>query len=514
MGLTSDDATLITCAVDGSMCIWAVQDEKPAVKPLEHILVSSKRLSRKIDVIEKLTDRLDELKELFDEETDKLGKEYDEKLRDLNEQHALAEKQLKDEHKKMVAMLEANETQLKNEIDTRTEEHDTDLNTLIEDYENKIYRADKAYDALDKKMSDIKDESKKKADINVLVHKQTIQELDEQLIKDLKKRDDDFLKFKEDLINEKNQICVEIDEFDNQGYREVLELNTKYTAKLKKWTKKTQNAKDEMKVFEKNLNKAEKVRQDMKHLVDKYQEDIKQKIISNKELDEDILEKEMELQKCGNLIKEKDSLMSLEQLTLKDVEEQISESKFAREDQEKIIEPLKDEQVNLDIVISEMQKLLNETDLEIEKIKMSYASIEDKIKSSRKQVKQDKETALAQDELILSARVEIYKISSSTAPEKQKIALKNLLHSKLANENYLADDVNSELLRQRQFYERCLTHLTRRVSASQMKKPALYKLIEENERLVKDLSKLKEEAETNRVQYNELVNSLRQSKKK
>lgn len=98
MGLTSDDAILITCAVDGSICIWAVQNEKLAIKPMEHILVSSTRLFRKIDEMLTLTDRLDELQEEFDDNVDKLEKEYDSQLQDLNNQHALAEKQLKDEH--------------------------------------------------------------------------------------------------------------------------------------------------------------------------------------------------------------------------------------------------------------------------------------------------------------------------------------------------------------------------------------------------------------------------------
>lgn len=64
-----------------------------------------------------------------------------------------------------------------------------------------------------------------------------------------------YRQFEEDLINEKKRIGVVIDEFEGQGFREVLEMNAKYAVKLKKWTKKIQAATDEIKVFEKGLKK-------------------------------------------------------------------------------------------------------------------------------------------------------------------------------------------------------------------------------------------------------------------
>lgn len=57
----------------------------------------------------------------------------------------------------MVASLDDNETQLINEINTRKEDYETDQKMLIADYEKKILKADNAYTALDKEMSDIND---------------------------------------------------------------------------------------------------------------------------------------------------------------------------------------------------------------------------------------------------------------------------------------------------------------------------------------------------------------------
>lgn len=89
----------------------------------------------------------------------------------------------------------------------------------------------------------------------------------------------------------------------------------------------------------------------------------------------------------------------------------------------------------------------------------------------------------------------------------------DLLQSKFANENYLSEGVNAESLRQRQFHESCLAHLTKRVATVRTRKPEHIRMIKDNEHLVEDLNRVKKEAETNRVRYTELECTLKQSAK-
>lgn len=97
MALAVDDATLVTCAEDGSICIWAVHHKKPAITTLDHTLFSSKQLVQKIDTIAQLSHRLDELKDRLGHVTDNLLYEYDVRLRELIDEHASVMKRLEDE---------------------------------------------------------------------------------------------------------------------------------------------------------------------------------------------------------------------------------------------------------------------------------------------------------------------------------------------------------------------------------------------------------------------------------
>lgn len=107
----------------------------------------------------------------------------------------------------MIALLQDEETQLTNEIKTKAEDHEIDLDTLTGDYEKKILIVDKKYEALEKEISDIKDEFNKwmllmyervlnnriinglysrKEQIAVAIHEKEIQDLNDKFIKDLK----------------------------------------------------------------------------------------------------------------------------------------------------------------------------------------------------------------------------------------------------------------------------------------------------------------------------------------
>lgn len=61
----------------------------------------------------------------------------------------------------MIALLQDKETQLINEIKTRAENNEINLDTLTENYEKKIIIVDKKYEALEKEISDLKDEFNK-----------------------------------------------------------------------------------------------------------------------------------------------------------------------------------------------------------------------------------------------------------------------------------------------------------------------------------------------------------------
>lgn len=74
--------------------------------------------------------------------------------------------------------------------------------------------------------------------------------------------------------------------------------------------------------------------------------------------------------------------------------------------------------------------------------------------------------------------------------------------------------MKSDLFRQRQFLEKCLSHLRMRYSADSQKEPSHQKIIEENNYLIEKINTLRREVEINRTKYKELECVKKRTEKK
>jgi len=86
---------------------------------------------------------------------------------------------------------------------------------------------------------------------------------------------------------------------------------------------------------------AKKEEEDLKFLIDKFDEDIAKIIINDKTLEEKIEVMEKTMHECNAIIQGKDKWMDNEKLRMKDVEIQILVLRFNKEEQIKVINPLK-----------------------------------------------------------------------------------------------------------------------------------------------------------------------------
>jgi len=76
-------------------------------------------------------------------------------------------------------------------------------------------------------------------------------------------------------------------------------------------------------------------------LIDKFDEDIRKMIVNEKTLEDKIEVIEKTMQECNAIIQGKDKWMDNEKLSMKDVEIQILVLRFNKEEQIKVINPLK-----------------------------------------------------------------------------------------------------------------------------------------------------------------------------
>lgn len=89
MRLTVNDSTLITCSVDGSICIWYVKNTKGKIthatpKFSDDILVSSNYLKEKVDEVSILNMRLIELEKKSENDKVQLENSHEKQLREIN----------------------------------------------------------------------------------------------------------------------------------------------------------------------------------------------------------------------------------------------------------------------------------------------------------------------------------------------------------------------------------------------------------------------------------------------
>uniref|UniRef100_A0A2S2R5C2 WD repeat-containing protein 65 n=1 Tax=Sipha flava TaxID=143950 RepID=A0A2S2R5C2_9HEMI len=161
MRLSTDDASLITCSADDSICIWRVKNSNffhTNTTFMENTLVSFNFLKNKIDRTKELELKLEKLTKKKERDKLKLIKNQEMWLKVVHDQYALDMKRIENEKKEILAMFHADKARLENEISTLKENHERDWITSKENYEKQLSYEDDKYEQL------IKDASNSDAD--------------------------------------------------------------------------------------------------------------------------------------------------------------------------------------------------------------------------------------------------------------------------------------------------------------------------------------------------------------
>lgn len=90
MRLTMDDTTLITCSVDGTICVWDVKSSKEKimhanVKFADETLVSSEYLRNKVDAVVELNTELKRLAKSTADDAVEIARAHEKRLNELGE---------------------------------------------------------------------------------------------------------------------------------------------------------------------------------------------------------------------------------------------------------------------------------------------------------------------------------------------------------------------------------------------------------------------------------------------
>ncbi|XP_060845642.1 cilia- and flagella-associated protein 57-like [Rhopalosiphum padi] len=461
MRLTINNSTLITCSVDGSICIWNVQNSKGKImhataKILDDILVSSNYLKNKFETVSILKLRLIELEKKSENDIVQLEKSHERQLREIKTQHFMKMELVKQKENEMYALHVGDRKCLENKIANLKEQQETNMQMLKDSYEEQLIYEDEKY-------------------------------------------------FKDELSKEMNRYEIEIDEFDYQGDWEVYGLFNNIVPEYQKLSKKIKKVQKEINVLKVKIKTAKKEKEDLKFLIDKFEEDIKKMITEEKILEKEIEVMEKALKGCNVTIQDKDEWMDNEKLNMKDVELQILVMGFYKEEQIKVIDPLKmklDDLKTFQLAMSyyahDIEKLMMENNLEC-------GLLRQKIKSKRKELKQTVGKIKLGEAYIKILQFEVYYIYKDMDNEVKFRDSIRSLYFKLTNMNWLDGRKSNDLLRQRKFLETAVANLERRQTAAvERQNPLQFNIIEENQSLILVVNKLRKEAKTNQCKCKEL----------
>lgn len=103
MRLTGGDTTLITCSVDGSICVWDVKNadgDKPPMFP-DDVIISREDVRRKLDTIAALESRMHQLTVQSTADAAELTKAYDKRFQELDDMRS-SQADLEDRHLQVI----------------------------------------------------------------------------------------------------------------------------------------------------------------------------------------------------------------------------------------------------------------------------------------------------------------------------------------------------------------------------------------------------------------------------
>ncbi|XP_025202982.1 cilia- and flagella-associated protein 57-like [Melanaphis sacchari] len=510
MRLSINDSTLITCSVDGSICIWYVKNSKGKIthattKFSDDILVSSNYLKNKVETVSILNLRLIELEKNSENDIVQLEKSHERQLRKIKNQFSLKMELVKQKENEMYALHVGDKIRLENEITNLKQNQESDIQMLKDSYEEQLRYEDEKYVKTEKDIFDINNGLKRQTEIILTTHETSMQELAKKFEEDLKKEEDIFQKFKDELSKEMNQYEIEIDEFDYQGDWEVYGLFNEIVPEYQKLSWKNKKAQKEVNALKVKIRMAKKEEEDIKYMVDKFDDDIKKMIADEEILDEKIEVMEKTMQECNATIQGKDNWMENEKLNMKDVEIQILVLRFNKEEQIKVIDPLKMKLNNLKAFKDSMLFFKYEIGNSMEQMNLECGMVRQKIKSKKKELKQIVGGIRIREAFIKNLQLEVYYIYKGIDNEVKLRDSISSLHLKFTNSNWLDGKKSNDLLRQRQFLERAVTNLERRKTvADERQNPLQFDIVEKNQFLLLLVNKLRKEVKTNESKCKEL----------
>ncbi|NXI39863.1 CFA57 protein, partial [Galbula dea] len=528
MSLTNDDLFLLTASEDGSIFIWKVFDKGSGIlKHEKQVEYAEEVLIMRTDIEEKNQAMLDLQIRVKDLQTEnyyqlRLKDLYcNEKIKELKDNFTQEIVSLQNKHQILQAEKEKQELQHQIQLSELMNKQAREVQELESDRNQKLLMESEKYQELQLKSQRMQEEYEKQ-----------LHSLEESKSRAVKELTDDY----EEKLNEKSILLKEAEEdlkqqlqaheeirkrIEEDEDQEILEIKIKYERQLLEEKESNQQLKGEIGVMNKRLNSLQKELKERNRDTEemRMEQQKLQEII--KSLEKDNLVLKTEIQECTDTIEDKEKHI----YDLKKKNQELGKFKFVldyrTEEFKKQIESRENDIKTMKEQIHKMEGVLEQFNKENTQLKLNITQLQQKLKAADREMLKEREKKQNMETLIKRFRTDLHNCvgfiqdSKKIKDEICDLYTKYVQQSDLVETEAEDIDLQQEYMRQREYLERNLAALKKKVAKDQeIHQDAYRRILQENMSLIKEINDLRQELKVARTQVHDLQSALKLTKKK
>ncbi|XP_028939823.1 cilia- and flagella-associated protein 57, partial [Antrostomus carolinensis] len=528
MSITNNDLFLLTASEDGSIFVWKVCDKSVGIlkwekeaEYAEEVLIMRSDIEEKSRAILDLQIRVKELQAENDYQLRLKDMYCNEKVKKLEENFTQEIGSLKTKHQIVQAEKEKQELQHQFQLSELMNKQAREMQQLESDSNQKLLMENEKYQELQVKSHRMQEQYEKQLHSLEESKSKAVKELTEYYEEKLNEKSVLLEEAQEDMRQQlqaheeiKKQIEEDVDE-------EVLEIKNKYERRLLEEKTSNLQLKGEIGIMNKRLNSLQKELKERKTESGemKLEQQKLQGII--KSLEKDILALKTEIQERANTIQDKEKHI----FDLKKKNQELEKLKFVLdfkiEEFKKQIESRENDIKTMKEQIHEMEGELERFRKESTQLKLNITQLQQKLKATDREMHRERQKKQNMEVLVTRFKTDLHNcVGFIQDSKKMKDGIREL-YTKYVQQSDVVEteaadtDLQQEYMRQREYLERNLAALKKKVVKDQeIHRAAYMRIMQENVSLIKEINDLRQELKVVHAQVHDLQSALRLAKRK
>ncbi|XP_009466469.1 PREDICTED: WD repeat-containing protein 65 [Nipponia nippon] len=528
MSITNDDLFLLTASEDGSIFVWKVCEKgggilkwEKEIEYAEEVLIMRSDIEEKSQAMLDLQIRVKELQTENDYQLRLKDMYCNEKIKELEENFTQEIGSLKTKHQILQAEKEKQELQHQFQLSELMNKQAREVQQLESDSNQKLLMENEKYQELQVKSQRMQEEYEKQLNDLEESKSRAVKELTEYYEEKLNEKSVLLEEAEEDMrqqLQAHEEIKKQIEEDED---REILEIKIKYERQLLEEKESNLQLKGETGVMNKRLKSLQKELKERNRDIEEMRLEQQKLQGTIKSLEKGILALKTEIQERADTIQDKEKHI----YDLKKKNQELEKFKFVLDYR---IEEFKKQIVSRENDITAMKEQIHEMEGELERfhkestqLKLNITQLQQKLKATDREIHRERRKKQNMEALINRFKTDLHNcVGFIQDSKKMKDGIREL-YTKYVQQSDTVEteavdmDLQQECMRQREYLERNLAALKKKVVKDQEVHQAAYmRIVQENVSLIKEINNLRQELKVAHTQVHDLRSRLRLTKKK